>query len=753
MEKLQKKNVHTRGVNGQKEDFKKKKSFKRRKKSVFDKILDIIKNIFLGLFGCKKKTECEKKRFFNKRHDERRDDDRKGKFSPRQISKEKFKSKDQDSKKKVNFYTQNQQPPKVKSPIIGTVNYVTTQFAFIVPEDSKDNKDNVYVKKIDLKGALHGDTVSVITINEKWRSYEVGFVKEIVKRANDFFVGTLCRKNENYYVVPNGSKVYLNINVTEENVKQSQAFIDSRVKVKVTKYPQGDDVIEGEIVKVLGKVLDHETETSAILEEFNVRSNFEQPILDYVNNIEEKIPQSEYERRVDYRSVFTLTIDPVTAKDFDDALSIQKMSNGHYEIGVHIADVSFYVKEGSVLDKEAYLRNTSIYLIDRTIPMLPDKLCNNLCSLVPHEDRLAMSVIFEMDLEGKIYNKWFGETIIHSDERLTYKDSQDVIDKKGTYPYEEPVSILFEISKKLRDERFKNGGVNFEFNNIEFSIDEKEQKLICDISNDLESHHLVEEFMLLANRSVANYAFGLRNKLQHKAPVFVYRVHECPEESKLYLFNDTIKKYGYSLESFKKAKLATSLNNFLKEINDKPEAEILRKLAIRVMPKAFYTTQGEGHFGLAFEHYSHFTSPIRRYPDIIIHRLLKMYLNEKYVFETQEVEEKCKYALQKEKEAFSVERASLKLKQIESILPLVGKTVDGCIINMYEWCMYITLTEQHCDGVVLLADIKNDIFTYNKEKIELIGKYSGTSYKLGDKVQVKIQNCDIEKRLIELSLT
>ena len=753
MEKLQKKNVHTRGVNGQKEDFKKKKSFKRRKKSVFDKILDIIKNIFLGLFGCKKKTECEKKRVFNKRHDERRDDDRKRKFSPRQIAKEKFKSEDQDSKKKVNCYTQNQQPPKVKSPIIGTVNYVTTQFAFIIPEDSKDNKDNVYVKKIDLKGALHGDTVSVITINEKWRSYEVGFVKEIVKRANDFFVGTLCRKNENYYVVPNGSKVYLNINVTEENVKQSQAFIDSRVKVKVTKYPQGDDVIEGEIVKVLGKVLDHETETSAILEEFNVRSNFEQPILDYVNNIEEKIPQSEYERRVDYRSVFTLTIDPVTAKDFDDALSIQKMSNGHYEIGVHIADVSFYVKEGSVLDKEAYLRNTSIYLIDRTIPMLPDKLCNNLCSLVPHEDRLAMSVIFEMDLEGKIYNKWFGETIIHSDERLTYKDSQDVIDKKGTYPYEEPVSILFEISKKLRDERFKNGGVNFEFNNIEFSIDEKEQKLICDISNDLESHHLVEEFMLLANRSVANYAFGLRNKLHHKAPVFVYRVHECPEESKLYLFNDTIKKYGYSLESLKKAKLATSLNNFLKDLNDKPEAEILRKLAIRVMPKAFYTTQGEGHFGLAFEHYSHFTSPIRRYPDIIIHRLLKMYLNEKYVFETQEVEEKCKYALQKEKEAFSVERASLKLKQIESILPLVGKTVDGCIINMYEWCMYITLTEQHCDGVVLLADIKNDIFTYNKEKIELIGKYSGTSYKLGDKVQVKIQNCDIEKRLIELSLT
>ena len=753
MEKLQKKNVHTRGVNGQKEDFKKKKSFKRRKKSVFDKILDIIKNIFLGLFGCKKKTECEKKRVFKKRHDERRGDDRKGKFSPRQISKEKFKSEDQDSKKKVNCYTQNQQPPKVKSPIIGTVNYVTTQFAFIIPEDSKDNKDNVYVKKIDLKGALHGDTVSVITINEKWRSYEVGFVKEIVKRANDFFVGTLCRKNENYYVVPNGSKVYLNINVTEENVKQSQAFIDSRVKVKVTKYPQGDDVIEGEIVKVLGKVLDHETETSAILEEFNVRSNFEQPILDYVNNIEEKIPQSEYERRVDYRSVFTLTIDPVTAKDFDDALSIQKMSNGHYEIGVHIADVSFYVKEGSVLDKEAYLRNTSIYLIDRTIPMLPDKLCNNLCSLVPHEDRLAMSVIFEMDLEGKIYNKWFGETIIHSDERLTYKDSQDVIDKKGTYPYEEPVSILFEISKKLRDERFKNGGVNFEFNNIEFSIDEKEQKLICDISNDLESHHLVEEFMLLANRSVANYAFGLRNKLHHKAPVFVYRVHECPEESKLYLFNDTIKKYGYSLESLKKAKLATSLNNFLKDLNDKPEAEILRKLAIRVMPKAFYTTQGEGHFGLAFEHYSHFTSPIRRYPDIIIHRLLKMYLNEKYVFETQEVEEKCKYALQKEKEAFSVERASLKLKQIESILPLVGKTVDGCIINMYEWCMYITLTEQHCDGVVLLADIKNDIFTYNKEKIELIGKYSGTSYKLGEKVQVKIKNCDIEKRLIELSLT
>jgi len=244
------------------------------------------------------------------------------------------------------------------------------------------------------------------------------------------------------------------------------------------------------------------------------------------------------------------------------------------------------------------------------------------------------------------------------------------------------------------------------------------------------------------------------NKIQnHKAPAFVYRVHETPEESKLYMFNDTIKKYGYSLESFKKEKLANSLNTFLKNINDKPEAEILRKLAIRVMPKAFYTTQAKGHFGLAFEHYSHFTSPIRRYPDIIIHRLLKLYLDKKYIFDNEAIEEKCKYALQKEKEAFSVERASLKLKQIESVLPLVGKTVEGCISNIFEWCMYITLVDQHCDGIVHLSDIKNDIFTYNKEKIELIGKYNGTSYKLGDRVQVIILKCDIEKRLIELSLS
>lgn len=747
MEKLQKKSVHGRTVNNQKEDLKKKRKFRHKKRSIFTKIWYAIKDLFRNIFGGRRNSAArgDKKKFIGKKIGER-----KNQFGYRQISKESFKSEDRSPQKK-SFYSQQQ---KVKSPILGTVNYVTAQFAFIIPEDSKDNKDNIYVKKIDLKGALNGDTVKVMIINERWRSYEVGFVKEIVKRANDFFIGTLCRKNENYYVVPNGGKIYLNVNVTEENVKQTQAFIDSRVKVKITKYPQGDDIMEGEIVKVLGKVLDHETETNALLEEFNVRSKFEQPVLDYVKNIEDKIPQSEYERRVDYRSVFTLTIDPVTAKDFDDALSIQKMPNGHYEIGVHIADVSFYVKEGSVLDAEAYQRNTSIYLIDRTIPMLPDKLCNNLCSLVPHEDRLAMSVIFEMDIEGKIYNKWFGETIIHSDERLTYKDSQDIIDKNGTHACDEPVSILFEISKKLREERFKNGGVNFEFNNIEFSIDEKEQKLICDISNDLESHHLVEEFMLLANRAVANYAFDLRNKLQHKkAPVFVYRVHECPEESKLYMFNDTIKKYGYSLESLKKDKLASSLNNFLKNLNDKPEAEVLRKLAIRVMPKAFYTTQGEGHFGLAFEHYSHFTSPIRRYPDIIIHRLLKLYLNEKYIFETNDVEEKCKYALQKEKEAFCVERASLKLKQIESILPLVGKTVDGCIINMYEWCIYVTLIDQHCDGIVQLSDIKNEVFTYNKEKMELIGKYSGTSYKLGDRVQVKILKCDIEKRLIELSLS
>ena len=365
MEKLQKKNVHVRTVNNQKEDLKKKRKFRPKKRSIFTKLLYAIKDFFRSIFGRKK---GDKRRFVGKSHDGKRIGERKGKFDHRQISKETFKNEERSSQKK-SFYPQQQ---KVKSPILGTVNYVTAQFAFIIPENSKDNKDNIYVKKIDLKGALHGDTVRVVTINERWRSYEVGFVKEIVKRANDFFVGTLCRKNESYYVIPNGGKFYLNVNVTEKNVKQAQAFIDSRVKVKITKYPQGDDVIEGEIVKVLGKVLDHETETNALLEEFNVRSKFEQPVLDYVENIEDKIPQSEYERRVDYRSVFTLTIDPVTAKDFDDALSIQKIPNGHYEIGVHIADVSFYVKEGSVLDEEAYQRNTSIYLIDRTIPMLPD---------------------------------------------------------------------------------------------------------------------------------------------------------------------------------------------------------------------------------------------------------------------------------------------------------------------------------------------------------------------------------------------
>ena len=750
MENLKRNNV--RSHIDRKKEFKKKKN-RKSQKSIFTKIWNSIKEFFRSIFkrreAKKKKNErCSSERGYGERWESEKKNKVEKKFFQKEKPQKQELERKQDIRKKINFYTQ----PKVKAPIIGTVNYTSPQFAFVIPEGAKDTKENIFIKKIDLKGALHGDTVKVITINERWRAYEVGFVREIVKRANEFFVGTLCKKNESYYVIPNGSKVYFNINVTEENVKATQASISCRVKVKVLKYPQGDDILEGEIVKVLGKLLDHETEMCALLEEFNVRSKFDQPVLDYVKQIEEKIPESEYARRVDYRSVFTVTIDPVTAKDYDDALSIQKMENGHYEIGVHIADVSYYVKEGSVLDEEAYLRNTSIYLIDRTIPMLPDKLCNNLCSLVPNKDRLAMSIIFEIDLEGKVYNKWIGETIIYSDERLTYKDSQDIIDKKCSHRCEEPVSILYEISKKLREERFKNGGVNFEFNNVEFSIDEKDQKLICDISNEIESHHLVEEFMLLANRYVANYAFNLKNKLaSHKSPVFVYRVHDCPEDGKLYMFNDTIKKYGYSLESLKKEKLATSLNNFLKNINDKPEADILRQLAIRVMPKAFYTTKGDGHFGLAFEHYSHFTSPIRRYPDIIIHRLLKKYLDKKYVFDAEAVEEKCKYALQKEKESFNVERASLKLKQIESVMPFVGEEVEGCVSNIYEWCVYVTLVEQHCDGIVQLSEVKNDIFTYNKEKMELIGKYSGISYKLGDKVKVKIQKCNIEKRLIELN--
>ncbi|MDR2402204.1 MAG: VacB/RNase II family 3'-5' exoribonuclease [Cytophagales bacterium] len=735
-----------------------RRNFKRKnpknKKLLVTRVWDSVKEFFRTIFN-KKTTNKKDKEWGEDIEKERRDkwgNERKNQGREESFPQEKSKKQDlekkQDVKEKVSLGSQT----KVKTPILGTVNYASSQFAFVAPEGAKDGKENIFVKKIDLKGALQGDTVRVITISERWRTYEVGFVREIVRRANEFFVGTLCKKNELYYVIPNGGKAFFNINVSEENIKKTQAYISSRVKVKVLKYPQGDDNLEGEIVEVLGKAWEHETEMCAILEEFNVRAKFEQPVLDYVKQIEEKIPESEYIRRLDYRSVFTVTIDPVTAKDYDDALSIQKMQNGHYEIGVHIADVSYYVKEGSVLDEEAYQRNTSIYLIDRTIPMLPEKLCNNLCSLVPNKDRLTMSIIFEIDLEGKIYNKWIGETIIYSDERLTYRDSQDIIDKKYSHRCEEPISILYEISKKLREERLKNGGINFEFNNVEFSIDEKDQKLICNISNELESHRLVEEFMLLANRYIAKYAFNLKNKLSnHKSPVFVYRAHDCPEDSKLYMFNDTIKKYGYSLESLRKEKLSSSLNNFLKKINDKPEAEILRQLAIRVMPKAFYTTQGMGHFGLAFEHYSHFTSPIRRYPDVIIHRLLKKYLDKKYIFDAEAVEEKCKYALQKEKESFNVERASLKLKQIEAVRPLIGEVVNGCISNIYEWCMYVTLIEQHCDGIIQLSEIKNDIFTYNKEKMELVGKYTGTSYKLGDKIRVKIQKCDIEKRLIELN--
>lgn len=748
MENLKKNSTKSR-VN-KKRDLKRKNT--KVKKSIFSKFWSSIKEFFRNLFFRPSQKDNKKEKYNEKKQKGKWSETGKYKNEKKYFDKNKPKKqefeKKQEIKKKINFYTQ----PKVKVPIIGTVNYTSPQFAFVIPEGAKDSKENIYVKKIDLKGALHGDLVKVITINERWRAYEVGFVREIIKRANSFFIGTLYKKNDEYYIIPNGGKLYLTIKVTEENVKATQAYITSRVKVEITKYAQHDDIVEGKIVKVLGKLLDHETEMNALLEEFNIKTQFDQPVLDFVKKIEDKIPASEYARRMDYRSVFTLTIDPVTAKDYDDALSIQKLPNGHYEIGVHIADVSYYVKEGSPLDEEAYQRNTSIYLIDRTIPMLPNKLCNNLCSIVPNKDRLAMSVIFEMDLNGKIYNTWMGETIIYSDERLTYKDSQDIIDKKGFHRCEEPVSILYEISTKLRDERFKNGGVNFEFNNIEFSIDEKDQSLICDIANEMESHHLVEEYMLLANRHVATYAFNLKNKFNnHAAPVFVYRVHECPEDNKLYMFNDTIKKYGYSLESLKKDKLASSLNKFLQDINKKPEADILKQMAIRLMPKAFYTTKGEGHFGLAFEHYSHFTSPIRRYPDIIIHRLLKKYLDKKYIFDTEAIEEKCKYALQKEKESFNAERASLKLKQIESVIPFVGTVVDGCISNIYEWCLYVTLVDQHCDGIIQLSDIKNDIFTYNKEKMELIGKYSGTSYKLGDKVKVKIQKCDIEKRLIELS--
>jgi ribonuclease R len=500
------------------------------------------------------------------------------------------------------------------------------------------------------------------------------------------------------------------------------------------------------VVKVIGNIEDHNTEINSILMDYGFAPEFPKKVEEAANKITHNISNKEIEKRLDIRTTTTFTIDPKDAKDYDDALSVRKLKNKNWEIGVHIADVSHYVEEGSIIDMEAIKRATSVYLVDRVIPMLPEVLSNDICSLKPNVDRLAYSVFFEINEKAEVINYKIEKTVIHSDVRLTYESAQEIINsKKGTLVTE--LLLLDKLSKILRRKRQENGSINFESSEVKFILDDDNMPIDVFFKESLSTNHLIEEFMLLANRTVAKH-IGFPKK---NAKPFVYRVHDLPDKERISTLNEIVKKFGHNIENNNPKVLSKSLNYLLNKVKGEPEQQMVETLTIRSMAKAVYTTSNIGHYGLAFDYYSHFTSPIRRYPDLIVHRMLNQYINKKPK-ENIDLEKICKHCSEKEKIASQAERDSIKYMQVKFLKNKVGKVYDGIISGVTEWGLYVEITANKCEGLVKISSIKNDHYIYNEKTYSIIGYRTKKSYQLGEKVRIKIQRADLEKKQMDFIL-
>lgn len=634
--------------------------------------------------------------------------------------------------------------------ITGVVDHVNPRFAYVVTTEEgvpagKSGKKDIYIRSSDLATAIHGDTVEVEVSNRRTGENPEGKVVSIVKRGRNRFVGRIELSRNFGFVVPDFKKIYQDFFIYPENLNGATA--NDKVLFEVVKWADRDKSPEAKVVEVLGKTGENEAEIHSIMAEFELPFRFPENVLKESEKISEGITAEEVKKRWDFRDILTFTIDPEDAKDFDDAISFRKLENGNYEIGVHIADVTHYVQPGTALDEDAFDRATSVYLVDRTVPMLPERLSNALCSLRPHEDKLTFAAVFEMDAKGKIYKEWFGRTVIHSNHRFTYEQAQEVIET-GEGTFAEELKILNDLHHILRKERFKKGAVNFETTEVKFKLDEKGKPLAVVPKVRKDAHKLIEEFMLLANRAVATYVFKM--KKGEEKNTFVYRTHDLPNEEKVEDFARFAKQFGHQL-SIESASISKSLNKLMDTIEGKPEQNVLQSLAVRAMAKAKYTTDAKGHFGLAFDHYTHFTSPIRRYPDMMVHRLLQHYLDKEKSVNKKQYEEKCVHSSEREKRAADAERASIKYKQVEFMSLAENKVFDGIITGVTDFGIFVEITETKCEGMVRMADMKDDFYEFDEKNYRVIGRRRKKIYRLGDKVQVRIKKTDVDRRMIDLS--
>jgi len=626
--------------------------------------------------------------------------------------------------------------------VTGKVDFVNPRFGYVL---SDELPEDVWISLEHMHYALDGDKVKVMVFpqHRKGRRPE-GRVVEILERGRTEYVGRIEMNPSYAFVVPDNRKMHTDIFVKINDLKNAKD--NDKVIVEISEWPTTDRNPRGIVTDVLGQAGEHEAEIHSIVAEFGLPLRFPDKILEIAEKIESSIPKSEIEKRRDFRKITTLTIDPEDAKDFDDALSIEILPNGNYEVGVHIADVSHYLKEDSQLDKEAYKRATSVYLVDRTIPMLPERLSNNLCSLNPNEDKLTFSAVFELDNNAHIRNEWFGRTIIHSDKRFSYEDAQEVIENvKG--PFTKELTILNELALKLRVERFMRGSINFETTEVKFKLDESGKPLGVIPKDRKDAHKMIEDFMLLANKKVAEF---INKKGKGRKHTFVYRIHDFPDPDKINAFSVFAKKFGHKM-STEQDSLATSLNTLIEDIEGTPEQNVLQRLAIRSMAKAKYTTERSGHFGLAFAHYTHFTSPIRRYPDVMVHRLLDYYLKGGESVSPVKYEEKCKHSSEMEVKASDAERASIKYKQVEYIESVKGREFEGIVSGVTEYGIFVEMVENKCEGMVRVSTMTDDYYEFDEDNYRIVGKRNKKTITLGDDVIVKVTGTDIDRRTIDLA--
>ena len=631
-----------------------------------------------------------------------------------------------------------------KKYITGTVEMKKTGKAYII---SDEGGDDIFIASNNTHHALNGDHVKVLLFPKRKGHKTEGQIVEILERKKTHYVGILEVSKNFGFVIPDSQLLPYDIFIPKSKLKKAKT--GQKVLVNITDWPEHSNNPFGEIVEVLGKPGDNDVEMKSILADFDFPLSFPDKVLQEAEKISMEIPKEEIAHRKDYRKVWTITIDPVDAKDFDDAISLKKLDNGLWEVGVHIADVTHYVKPDTVLDAEAYKRATSIYLVDRVIPMLPEKLSNGVCSLRPDEDKLTFSAIFKMNDKAEVLGQWFGKTVIRSNRRFAYEEVQKIIEtEQGEFVKD--ILKLNELASIMRDIRFKNGAINFHTPEIRFKLDEKGKPVETYVKESKEANHLVEEFMLLANKSVATL-IGKPQK-NKKPKTFVYRVHDEPNPEKLNTFTQFLNRLGYSLEIRSRDTLARSFNSLFDQIKGKGEENMIETIAIRTMSKAYYSTENIGHYGLAFPFYTHFTSPIRRYPDMMVHRLLERYLEGKRSASKDFYEEKCEHASEMEKRAADAERASIKYKQVEFLVDKVGKTFDGLISGVSKWGIFVELAESKSEGLIRFNDMKDDYYYLDEDNYQIIGKRYGQKLRLGDKVRVLVKNVDLERRQLDFEM-